>query len=174
MAQILNKPALAAVATSGSYNDLSNKPIIPAQGAHLVERHHAGQHGDAHRQQRRSDHLYGDACLQGRSPWARARIAGRKWQHTTNGSTAITYKWTLGSSASEAYAGVHQRQRQASVSDVEVLTPASLTSQIINPSAVIAGTRISGRARVSATPAARTWPTPTPSSSPLMPAAASR
>ena len=30
VAQILNKPNLAAVATSGSYNDLSNKPNIPA------------------------------------------------------------------------------------------------------------------------------------------------
>lgn len=29
VAQILNKPTLAAVATSGSYNDLSNKPTIP-------------------------------------------------------------------------------------------------------------------------------------------------
>ena len=29
-AQILNKPSLATVATSGSYNDLSNKPTIPA------------------------------------------------------------------------------------------------------------------------------------------------
>lgn len=29
-AQILNKPALKAVATSGDYNDLSNKPTIPA------------------------------------------------------------------------------------------------------------------------------------------------
>lgn len=29
-AQILNKPNLATVATSGSYNDLSNKPTIPA------------------------------------------------------------------------------------------------------------------------------------------------
>lgn len=28
--RILNKPALATVATSGSYNDLSNKPTIPA------------------------------------------------------------------------------------------------------------------------------------------------
>ena len=36
VAQILNKPALAAVATSGSYTDLSNKPVIPVQGAHLV------------------------------------------------------------------------------------------------------------------------------------------
>ena len=30
VAQILNKPSLATVATSGSYNDLSNKPTIPA------------------------------------------------------------------------------------------------------------------------------------------------
>jgi len=31
VSQILNKPTLATVATSGSYNDLSNKPTIPAQ-----------------------------------------------------------------------------------------------------------------------------------------------
>lgn len=31
-AQILNKPTLATVATSGSYNDLSNKPTIPQVG----------------------------------------------------------------------------------------------------------------------------------------------
>lgn len=30
LSQILNKPSLATVATSGSYNDLSNKPTIPA------------------------------------------------------------------------------------------------------------------------------------------------
>ncbi len=30
LSQILNKPTLATVATSGSYNDLSNKPTIPA------------------------------------------------------------------------------------------------------------------------------------------------
>ena len=30
VAQILNKPSLATVATSGSYTDLSNKPTIPA------------------------------------------------------------------------------------------------------------------------------------------------
>ena len=30
IAEILNKPSLAAVATSGSYNDLGNKPTIPA------------------------------------------------------------------------------------------------------------------------------------------------
>lgn len=31
VSQILHKPSLATVATSGSYNDLSNKPIIPEQ-----------------------------------------------------------------------------------------------------------------------------------------------
>ena len=31
VAQILNKPNLATVATSGSYNDLSNKPTIPSE-----------------------------------------------------------------------------------------------------------------------------------------------
>lgn len=31
VAQILNKPTLAAVATSGSYSDLTNKPTIPAE-----------------------------------------------------------------------------------------------------------------------------------------------
>ena len=30
VAQILNKPALATVATSGSYNDLTDKPVIPS------------------------------------------------------------------------------------------------------------------------------------------------
>lgn len=35
-AQILNKPTLATVATSGSYNDLTNKPTIPMYGRNLL------------------------------------------------------------------------------------------------------------------------------------------
>ena len=35
-AYILNKPNLSTVATSGSYNDLSNKPIIPSIPSNLV------------------------------------------------------------------------------------------------------------------------------------------
>ena len=35
-AYILNKPALSTVATSGSYNDLSNKPSIPSIPSNLV------------------------------------------------------------------------------------------------------------------------------------------
>ena len=36
VAEILNKPNLAAVATSGSYNDLSNKPTIPTATSQLT------------------------------------------------------------------------------------------------------------------------------------------
>lgn len=32
VSQILNKPNLATVATSGNYNDLTNKPNMPSQG----------------------------------------------------------------------------------------------------------------------------------------------
>ena len=63
-----------------------------------------------------------------------------KWQHTTSGSTAITYKWILGS-ATVAY-GAFTSASVNAISDVEVLTPASLASQIMNASPVIAGTTI--------------------------------
>ena len=63
-----------------------------------------------------------------------------KWQHTTSGSTAITYKWILGA-ATVAY-GSFTSASQNLTSDVEVLTPSALTSQIINASPVIAGTAI--------------------------------
>ena len=63
-----------------------------------------------------------------------------KWQHTTSGSTAITYKWILGS-ATVAY-GAFTSASVNAISDIEVLTPASLASQIINASPVIAGTTI--------------------------------
>lgn len=36
VAQILNKPSLATVATSGNYNDLSNKPTIPSTTNDLI------------------------------------------------------------------------------------------------------------------------------------------
>ncbi len=136
VAQILNKPALAAVATSGSYNDLSNKPAIPAQGAHLVSGTMQGN--TATLTGNSADQTIYTATLPagtftvgtGAHCWA-------KWQHTTSGSTAITYKWTLGSTA-EAYAAFTSASQSVS-SDIEVLTPAALTSQIINLSAVIAG-----------------------------------
>ena len=54
----LNGSSLATVATSGSYNDLSNKPTIPAQGSHIVAGSMQGEHGSAHGQQLGPGDLY--------------------------------------------------------------------------------------------------------------------
>ena len=178
VAQILNKPALATVATSGSYNDLSNKPAIPSSSswpnaascpANQYETADANGSGPTCAQVQYSQlsgtpttsHLIAgsmqgsSATLTGNSAdqtiytatlpagtfaagtGARCKV---QWQHTTSGSTAITYKWTLGS-ASVAYASFTSASTNL-VSDVEVLTPSSLSAQIINASAVIGGTTI--------------------------------
>src|SRR5208283_4181244 len=136
VAQILNKPALATVATSGSYNDLSNKPSIPAQGAHLVSGTMQGN--TATLTGNSADQTIYTATLPagtftvgtGAHCWA-------KWQHTTSGSTAITYKWTLGA-ATAPYASFTSASANAN-SDIEILTPSSLTSQILNESPLLAG-----------------------------------
>jgi len=137
VAQILNKPALATVATSGNYNDLSNKPAIPVQGAHLVSGTMQGN--TATLTGNSADQTIFTATLPagtftvgtGAHCWA-------KWQHTTSGSTAITYKWTLGA-ATAPYASFTSASVNAN-SDIEILTPSSLTSQILNESPLLAGT----------------------------------
>ncbi len=139
VAQILNKPALAAVATSGSYNDLSNQPVIPVQGAHLVggsmQGNSATLTGNSADQTVYTATLPAGTFAAGTGARCKAQ-----WQHTVNGSTAITYKWTLGS-ASLAYAGFTSASANL-VSEVEVLTPSSLAAQIINAGALIGGTTI--------------------------------
>ncbi len=139
VAQILNKPALATVATSGSYNDLSNKPAIPVQGAHLVggsmQGNSATLTGNSADQTIYTATLPAGTFAAGTGARCKAQ-----WQHTVNGSTAITHKWTLGG-ASAAYAAFTSASTNL-VSDVEVLTPSSLAAQIINTGALIGGTTI--------------------------------
>jgi hypothetical protein len=169
VAQILNKPALATVATSGSYNDLSNKPALSGTGAcganqfeisdnvgappNCAQVQYSQLGGTPTTSHLVSGSMQGNtATLTGNSAdqalYTATLPAGTftvgtgahcwaKWQHTVNGSTSITYKWTLGSST-VAYAGFTSASQSVS-SDIEVLTPASLTAQIINLSAVIAG-----------------------------------
>jgi hypothetical protein len=136
VAQILNKPALAAVATSGNYNDLSNKPSIPVQGAHLVSGTMQGNTSTL-TGNNADQTVYTATLLAGTFTVGTGAHCWAKWQHTVNGSTAITYKWTLGSTT-VAYAGFTSASQSVS-SDIEVLTPSSLASQIINASAIIAG-----------------------------------
>jgi len=62
-----------------------------------------------------------------------------RWTHSST-STAVTYKWTLGS-ATVAY-GQLTSSSQNFDSDIEIYTISSLTSQIINVSPIIGGTSI--------------------------------
>jgi hypothetical protein len=136
VAQILNKPALATVATSGNYNDLSNKPAIPVQGAHLVSGTMQGNTATLTGNSA-DETIYSATLPAGTFTVGTGAHCWAKWQHTLNGSSAITYKWTLGATT-VAYAAFTSASQSVS-SDIEVLTPSALTSQIINLSAVIAG-----------------------------------
>ncbi len=62
-----------------------------------------------------------------------------RWMHSST-STAVTYKWTLGSTT-VAY-GALTSASQNFGSDVEVYTVSSLASQVINTSPIIGGTTI--------------------------------
>ena len=62
-----------------------------------------------------------------------------RWTHSTT-STAVTYKWTLGSTT-VAYGSLTSSSQNFD-SDIEIYTISSLTSQIINVSPIIGGTSI--------------------------------
>ena len=62
-----------------------------------------------------------------------------RWTHSST-STAVTYKWTLGSTT-VAYGSLTSGS-QNFTSDIEIYTISSLTSQIINVSPIIGGTSI--------------------------------
>jgi hypothetical protein len=62
-----------------------------------------------------------------------------RWTHSST-STAVTYKWTLGSTT-VAYGSLTSGS-QNFTSDIEIYTVSSLTSQIINLSPIIGGTTI--------------------------------
>jgi len=128
----------AAVATSGSYNDLSNKPVIPPQGSHLI----AGtmQGNTAQLTGNSSDQTIFSATLPaGSFALGQAVRCSARWTHSST-STAVTYKWTLGSTAF-AYGSLTSGS-QNFTSDIEIFTLSSLSSQILNLSPIIGGTTI--------------------------------
>lgn len=134
----VNGDSLATVATSGSYNDLSNKPAIPVQGSHIV----AGsmQGNTAQLTGTAADQtIYTASLPAGTFATGQGLKCSARWTHSTT-STAVTYKWTLGSTA-VAY-GSLTSSSQNFTSDIEIYTVSSLTSQIINASPIIGGTSI--------------------------------
>ena len=134
----INGQAPATVATSGSYNDLSNKPVIPVQGSHIVA---GGLQGNtAQLTGNSSDQtVYSASLPAGTFATGQGVKCSARWTHSTT-STAVTYKWTLGSTA-VAYSSLTSGS-QNFASDIEIYTVSSLSSQIINVSPIIGGTTI--------------------------------
>jgi hypothetical protein len=134
----LNGSSLATVATSGSYNDLSNKPAIPIQGSHIVvgslQGNTAQLSGNGADQT-----IYTAALPAGTFAAGQGLKCSARWTHSTT-STAVTYKWTMGGTT-VAYGSLTSAS-QNFTSDVEIYTISSLTSQIINVSPIIGGTSI--------------------------------
>ena len=134
----VNGNSLATVATSGSYNDLSNKPVIPAQGSHIV----AGslQGNTAQLTGNSTDQtIYTASVPAGTFASGQGLKCSARWTHSST-STAVTYKWTLGSTT-VAYGSLTSAS-QNFTSDIEIYTVSSLTSQIINLSPIVGGTSI--------------------------------
>ncbi len=134
----LNGSALATVATSGSYNDLSNKPAIPVQGSHIV----AGsmQGNTTQLTGNSSDQtIYAASLPAGTFAAGQGLKCAARWTHSST-STAVTYKWTLGSTTI-AYGSLTSAS-QNFTSDIEIYAVSSVTSQIINLSPIIGGTTI--------------------------------
>ena len=134
-----NKPALATVATSGSYNDLSNKPSIPAQGAHLVSGSLQGNSAQLTGNSA-DQNIYSATLPAGTFAAGMGVKCFAKWTHPVTGSTSITYKWTLGSTT-VAYGGFTSAATNLS-NDIEVFTIASTSSQILNLGEIVGGNAI--------------------------------
>ena len=134
----VNGNSLATVATSGSYNDLGNKPAIPVQGSHIVagslQGNTAQLTGNAADQT-----IYSTSLPVGTFSTGQGLKCSARWTHSST-STAVTYKWTLGGTTI-AY-GALTSASQNFTSDIEIYTVTSLSSEIINLSPIIGGTSI--------------------------------
>jgi hypothetical protein len=132
----LNGNPLATVASSGSYNDLSNRPTIPAPGEHLVSASLQGT--TAQLTGNGADQTLYTATLPAGTfaigQGLRCKIA---WTHPVTGSTSIAYKWTLGSTT-VAY-GAFTSSSQNLASDLEIFTISSLSSELLNAGGIVGG-----------------------------------
>ena len=134
----INGQTPATVATSGNYNDLTNKPVIPPQGSHLVSGTLQGV--TAQLTGNSSDQtIYSATLPAGTFAVGQGLKCFARWTHSST-STAVTYKWTLGSTT-VAYGSLTSGSQNFG-SDVEIYTVSSLSSQLINVSPIIGGTTI--------------------------------
>jgi hypothetical protein len=134
----INGQAPAAVATSGSYNDLTNKPTIPAQGSHLVSGTLQGVTSQI-TGNGADQNVYSATLAAGTFAVGRGVTCSARWTHSST-STAVTYKWSLGGTT-VAYGSLTSGS-QNFLSEVEIFTPASVTAEVVNLSPIIGGTTI--------------------------------
>ena len=120
------------------WSQVTSQPTIPTQGSHIV-----GGTMQANTTQltgNSSDQtIYSATLPAGTFSTGQGAKCFARWTHSST-STAVTYKWTLGS-ATVAY-GSLTSSSQNFTSDIEIYTISSLTSQIINASPIIGGTSI--------------------------------
>jgi hypothetical protein len=90
----LNGNSLATVATSGNYNDLTNKPVIPAQGVHLVSGSMQGP--TAAITGTGSQIALYSATVPAGTFAAGTGLKCRAFFHHSTGSANVTMQWKLG------------------------------------------------------------------------------
>ncbi len=125
----LNGNSLATVATSGNYNDLTNKPVIPAQGAHLVSGTMQGQTAQITGTGSYAT-LY-SATIPAGTAGVGTGLKCRAYFRHTIGSATVAMQWKLGST-SQAYATTFTGGNSGSMADIEIFTPSSTNSEIVN------------------------------------------
>jgi len=130
VAKILNKPALATVATSGNYNDLTNQPSIPAQGVHVVSGTMQGPTGQITGTGSQTA-LYSASIPAGTFSAGTGMKCFARFHHSTGGA-AVTMQWKLGATT-WTYSGTFTTGNSPGCqAEIEILTPSTLSSETVN------------------------------------------
>lgn len=128
----------AAVATSGNYNDLTNKPVIPSQGSHVLSGSLQGP-TSAIAGTGSAAALYSYSIPAGTFSAGMGVKCSARFRHTT-GSAAVTISWKLGSTT-YTYPSTYTTGTTGADASIEIFTFSSLTSETVNiPWASFGGT----------------------------------
>jgi hypothetical protein len=134
----INGQTPATVATSGNYNDLSNKPVIPTQGSHVLSGSMQGPTA-AITGTGSAATLYSYSIPAGTFSVGMGVKCFARFRHTT-GSSAVTIMWKLGGST-YTYPSTYTTGTTGADASIEIFTFSSLTSEIVNvPWASFGGT----------------------------------
>jgi hypothetical protein len=126
----LNGNSLATVAASGSYNDLTNKPTIPAQGVHVVSGSMQGP--TAQITGTGSQIALYSASIPAGTFAAGAGLKCRAFFHHSTGSANVTMQWKLGSTTWNYPNTFSTGNSPGCQAEIEILTPSALNAETVN------------------------------------------